>query len=103
AYQVALNNHAANLCRLGEYVACGALQQEVIDQIAKEPGPVQPIGLRSSLGTTLWHLGDAQRALALADEELALAERSGTRTTVALSHLLAARALLDLGRLGESE
>jgi len=96
AYQVALNNHAANLCRLGEYVACGALQQEVIDQIAKEPGPVQPIGLRSSLGTTLWHLGDAQRALALA-------ERSGTRTTVALSHLLAARALLDLGRLGESE
>jgi serine/threonine-protein kinase len=100
---VAMNNHAGNLTRVGELAASTMLLEEVLQRIeASEHLAVQPVGLRSNLGTNKWRLGDAARALELADADYALAADVGNQPSMALSDLLAARALLSLGRLDDS-
>ncbi len=100
---VSLNNHGGNLCGMGEYLACAEVQGAALALLEKsELTTNQPLAVRQNYGTTLWRLGQPQRALELADEERAAAERAGNRMSYALCHLLAARALLDLGRRAES-
>jgi tetratricopeptide (TPR) repeat protein len=100
---VNLNNHGSNLCGVGEYVTCAAFQRQALDLLEKtDLQALQPVGARHNYGTTVWRLGQPQHALELADADVAFAEQGGNRMAVALCHLLAARALLDLGRLDES-
>jgi len=62
----------------------------------------QPVGFKSNYGNSLWRLGHSQRALELAEADLVLAQRAGNTASAALSHYLASRALLQLGRVDES-
>jgi serine/threonine-protein kinase len=100
---VAMSNHATILTRIGEVAASDALMEDILQRIeASEHLAVQPVGVRSNLGTLKWRLGDAARALELADADYALAADVGNQPSMALSDLLAARALLSLGRLDDS-
>jgi eukaryotic-like serine/threonine-protein kinase len=99
----AMNNHAGNLTQVGETAQSALLMEEILKRL--ESGAhwvVQPVGFRTNYGTTKWRLGDPASALELADTDRRLAEQVGNRTSVALSDLLAARALLALGRKEES-
>ena len=98
----ALNNHAANVIRLGEVSRGAALQQEAADILGRAHLETTGLGLRTNLGFTLVRLGEPQRAHELALADLALAERAANRSAIALSHFLAARALFTLDRIGES-
>jgi len=99
---VAMNNHMGNLMRVGEISAAAALASEIVDRLGQSTLPVQPVGLRANVGNVIWRLGDAAKALALAEEDRVIAERAGNAVSVSLADLLAARALLSLGRRDES-
>lgn len=99
----ALNNHAGNLYRLGEVAAAAALQEQVLASVEAGALGVQPVALRTNLGVSVLRLGQAERALALADTDAALAEQAGSRASMAISHLIASRALVALGRVDEAE
>jgi len=100
---VALINHAINLCRLGEYLACFELQRELVDRVEKSgPSSLTNQGTRSNAAVALLSLGEPARALELVETDLVLTRSSGNIVVSALNQLLVARALADLGRHGES-
>ena len=101
---VALNNHAGNLCRLGEVVKCGEIGLQTLEWVkSADMARLPPVGLQGNVGNTLWRLGQAARALELAEAELAVATEMGHTAGVAFAHLLASRALTTLGRLDEAD
>jgi serine/threonine protein kinase/tetratricopeptide (TPR) repeat protein len=100
---VHLNNHAGNLSRLGEIAQADQIYEKLFQRLQRDELPnFQPVGFRSNYGTSLWRLGQASRALELAEADLLAAQRAGNTASAALSHYLAARALLQLGKLSES-
>ena len=100
---VAINNHAANLCRMGEYLAC---REQHLQQLAwierPEMAKVAPTGARANVAATLVRFGEDDKALALADAEVALARSVGNLWTMANANQTAARALLGMRRFAES-
>jgi eukaryotic-like serine/threonine-protein kinase len=98
----AMNNHAANLNRLGELARGAILQRHVLEMVEQTDPSVQPVGIRSNFGFTLLRIGQPQRAYELAGAELLLAQRVGNATAQALSHFLASRSLLALGRIDDA-
>jgi serine/threonine protein kinase/tetratricopeptide (TPR) repeat protein len=100
----ALNNYAGNLYRLGEITRASDLYRQSVEWVEKSTlADVQPVAIRSNYGNSLLRLGNAQRALELADEDLLLATNAGSIQAAALCHFLAARALHHLGRSDESD
>lgn len=98
----AINNHAGNLNRVGEVVQAAELQAQVVAWVDTMDLRVQPVGVRFNLGFSLLRLGQPQQALDLADADLALAEQADNAASKAISHLLASRALLALGRVDDA-
>jgi tetratricopeptide (TPR) repeat protein len=100
---VSLNNHAGNLCRLGEVRLCGDIGEELLAWVSRaDDGRNPPVALKTNVGQTFLRLGQAERALALANEDAQLTRAAGNRAATAMSDLLAAKALTALGRLGEA-
>jgi tetratricopeptide (TPR) repeat protein len=98
-----LNIHAGNLNRLGEVSQATEVYEELLQRLERAEIPnFQPVGFKSNYGNSLWRLGHSQRALELAEADLVLAQRAGNTASAALSHYLASRALLQLGRVDES-
>jgi tetratricopeptide (TPR) repeat protein len=100
---VSLNNYSGNLCRLGEVARCGQIGEEILawaERTANSQNP--PVALKSNVGQTFLRLGQAERALQLANEDGLITEAVGNQAATALSHLLAAKALVALGRHEES-
>jgi tetratricopeptide (TPR) repeat protein len=96
---VALNNYAGNLCRLGEVAACGQIHEEILAWIAQAPASGNPpVAIRSNAGQTFLRLGQAERALTLAEEDAVLTRAANNKSATAMSDLLAAKALVALGR-----
>jgi serine/threonine protein kinase/tetratricopeptide (TPR) repeat protein len=99
---VSLNNHAGNLCRLGEYLRCGEIGEQTLQWISKAEVTHQPVGLRSNVAATMLRLGQPDRALELAEHDMRLTSEAGSTTPNAIARLNAARALLALGRIAEA-
>jgi eukaryotic-like serine/threonine-protein kinase len=98
-----LGDYARALCGLGEYVACADIQRETIAWVEQtDLKGLPPQFIRQNAGVTMLRLGDPQRALELADADLALAQQSGNAVLIAACQLLASRALLDLGQPAEA-
>ncbi len=101
---VALNNHAGNLCRLGEVAQCGEIGVQTLEWAkTADLTHLPPVGLQGNVGNTLWRLGWYARALQLAEAELTVAMEMDHTTGVAFAHLLASRALTALGRVDEAD
>ena len=98
----ALNNVAANLMRLGEVRDALALHREMLTWLGRGVFPVLPLATQSNLGFAELRMGDGAEALRLADAERTAAQRAGNPLQAAIADLLAARALLALGRPAES-
>lgn len=100
---VALNNHAGNLCRLGEFLKCAEVQAQTRKWLeGSDVARLPPVGLQANIGTTLWRLGDSAQALALAQADIRSSEAAGNKAASAIGHLLESRALLALGRRDEA-
>jgi tetratricopeptide (TPR) repeat protein len=99
----ALNNVAGNLARLGEARAADAIYRELLTWFDRGVFPVTPLAVQSNIGFSALRMGDAAAALRLADAEHAADLGAGNPLQAALADLLAARALLALGRLDEAE
>jgi len=101
---VQLNNYSGNLCKLGEVLRCASIGEETLQWAARaESSQLPMVGLRANVGFTLLRLEQAERALALAEHDNALAREAGSLGAAAMSDLLASRALLALGRREEAE
>ena len=100
---VAMNNHAGNLCRLGEYLACRDIQRQLRAWIERpEMSKSPPTTIRANIGLTLVHMGEPGEALALADEEARVAAPAGNLWAVSQANSVAARALLALARVDDA-
>lgn len=101
---VSLNNHAGNLCRLGEVAQCGEIGVQILQWVnSADLTRLPPVGLQANVGYTFWRLGKVERALELAEADLVVALETGHATGAAFAHLLASRALTTLGRLSEAK
>ena len=99
----ALGDFARALCGLGEYVACADIQRQTLAWVEQtDLKRLPPQFIRQNAGVTLLRLGEPQRALELADADLALAQQSGNVFLMGVCQLLASRALLELGQPAES-
>jgi serine/threonine-protein kinase len=99
----AIGDYARALCGLGEYVRCAEVQQEALAWIEQtDLKRLPPQFIRQNAGVTFLRLGEPQRALELADADLALAQQSGNVFLMGACQLLASRALLDLGQRDEA-
>lgn len=99
---VSLNNHAGNLCRLGEYLQCAQIGEQTLQWISGVEPSHQPVGLRSNVAATLLRLEQPARALELAEQDMRLSSEAGNNTANAIARLNATRALLALGREAEA-
>lgn len=94
----ALNNVAVGLSRTGEHRAANAAYRHVVAEIDRGGFAVPPVNFLSGAGLSALRIGDLPAALALAEREHAAATGAGNRLSAALADLLAARALLAMGR-----
>lgn len=100
---VSLNNHAGNLCRLGEVAECARIGEEMLGWAERADASVNPpVALKSNIGNTLLRMGQAERALTLANEDALLTRAANNPAATALSDLLAAKALLALHKPEEA-
>jgi eukaryotic-like serine/threonine-protein kinase len=98
----ALNNVATYLARVGEVRSALAIYTDLLTWLERGVFAVEPVALRANVGTNEARVGNAARALQLADGERASAERAGSPFNVALANLLAARAHLALGQSSDA-
>ncbi|MEZ5285363.1 MAG: serine/threonine-protein kinase [Vicinamibacterales bacterium] len=98
----AINNVAGNLSRLGEVRAAHARYEELLAWLDRDVFPVAPIAVQANVGFSALRLGRAEEALRLAEAERSADVRAGNPAAAAIADLLAARALLPLGRAAES-
>jgi tetratricopeptide (TPR) repeat protein len=102
-------NLAENLVSLGRLDEA-AEHFRVVEAMVRHPGPRQGV-MRWRYGQRFLHdfgeywlaLGDPARALSLAGECLAWAQRSGSRKNIAKARRLRGQSLQALNRLGEAE
>jgi eukaryotic-like serine/threonine-protein kinase len=99
---VSLNNHAGNLCRLGEVSQCAQIGEEILAWAVRTDARNPPVGLKSNVGNTFLRMGQVERALTLANEDALLARAANNQNAIAMSNLLAAKALSALGRGAEA-
>lgn len=98
----ALNNLAASLNRVGEVRAARTIYRDLLGWLDRGVFAVSPLALRSNAGLPELLTGNPDEAVRLARAERSASERAGSLADVAFADLLESRALLVLGRIGES-